>query len=437
MEMSERRRAGDSLARLRTSDAAVGLLLMLLVSFIYALTASYTLAQNNDSRAAAVGAWSVATRGTTVLPEEWPVENISWPVVGDDGAVRVNRFPGVIYWAVPFYYVADVLAGGGTGDVPHPYLLDYRPAAVAAIVAATLAVLVIYLVFLRLVDRRIAFWGALFVAVGTSTWSISGNALWTHGLTQLFLALAVLAIASDRPVLAGAAHGLSIFVRPQTAVTALVIGAGRAIQQRCAGDLIRIGVPSTIGLLAVIAYGWVNFASLSPAAGYTGDAVTNVRDPSVTRLLLGLWGTLFDVRRGLLVYAPFLIVLIPGIHAAWRAAPPWVRSAAAAGVTYQLLHLHLIRFSGGTYFFSYRLPLEMLTLAAPLLLLSFVHTVLGSRLRELAFVIGASMAVGLQFVAVTSLSVDTLVRPTLEPRVAEVCAAAETFECIVDDLLPR
>jgi hypothetical protein len=437
MEMTEMRRAGVSLASLRTSDAVVGLLLVLLVSFVYALTASYSLAQNNDSRAAAVGAWSVATRGTTVLPEEWPVEHISWPVVGDDGAVRVNRFPGVIYWAVPFYYVADVLAGGNTSDVPHPYLLDYRPAAVAAIVAATLAVLVIYLVFLRLVNRRIAFWSALFVALGTSTWSISGNALWTHGLTQLLLALAVLAMASDRPVVAGAAHGLSIVVRPQTAMTALVMGAGRAIQRRSVGDLLRVGLPSAVGLLAVAAYSWINFANPLPTSGYNPYAVTNLADPSAYRLLTGVWGTLFDLRRGLVIHAPFLVVLIAGLRKAWKVAPRWVRSAALAGLAYQLFQLLLNEFSGGTFFFSYRLPLEMLTLAAPLLLLSFIHTVLGSRLRELVFVIGASMAVGLQLVAVTSLSVATLVRPSLEPRVAEVCAAAETFECTVGELLPR
>jgi hypothetical protein len=326
--------------------------------------------------------------------------------------------------------------GEATSDVPHPFLLDYRPAAVAAIVAAALAVFAIYLVFRRLVGQRVAFFGALFVAFGTSTWSISGNALWTHGLTQLFLGLAILALASDRPVLAGSAHGLSIFVRPQTAMAALVMGVGRALHRRDLGDLLRVGIPSLLGLLAVVGYSWINFSNVLPTAGYNQYAVDNLTDPSAFRLLRGIWGTLFDLRRGLVIYAPFLLVLAAGLRTAWRVAPAWARSAAIAGVAYQLFQLQLNEFSGGIFFFAYRLPLEFLTLTAPLLLLSFVHTVVGSRLREIAFVIGASMAFGFQLLGVTSLSVEELVKPVLEPQVAEVCGETSSFDCTVEELLP-
>jgi hypothetical protein len=411
------------------------LALGLVVGALYLLTATYTVAQNNDTRAAAMGAWSLGTRGTTALPSEWPEEGVSWPAVGDDGALRVNRFPGVIFWGAPFY-AADDLLRGGTETVPHPYLLDYRPAGVAAVVAATLAIIVTYLVFLRVVDRRTAWFAALFFAVATSTWSISANALWTHGLTHLFLMLAMLALASERAWLAGAAFGASIVARPHTAVVPLVSGCLRAWQRRDLLDLLRVGLPSAAGVIAVVAYSWVVFRNPLPTAGYEDYAVERLADPQSWRLPHGLLGTvLIDPVRGLLLQAPFVFVLAAGIPAAWRISPPWVRSAAVAGVAYQLFQLQLNDYRGGIFFFSYRLPLEMLVLSSPLLLISFTETVRGSRFREIVFVAAASLAVGWQLVGVTSMSVENMVRPGLEPAVIEVCEQP-TYDCTVEGVLP-
>jgi hypothetical protein len=420
------------LGRYRRAPALV--LLGLVVGSLYLLTATYTVAQNNDSRAAAMGAWSLGTRGTASLPSEWPEEGISWPSLGHDGELRVNRFPGVMYWAAPFYAVNDAVRGGAETPA-HPYLLDYRPAAVAAIVAATLAVLATFLVFVRLVDHRTAWFAALFFAIATSTWSISGNALWTHGLTHLFLMLGTLALASERAWLAGAAYGASIFARPHTAIVPLAVGSWRSWHRRDPLDLLRVGLPSALGLAAVVAYSWINFRNPLPTAGYGDYAVANVSDPISWRLPGGVWGTLVDPMRGLLIQAPFLIVLAAGLPAAWRAAPHWVRSAALAGIGYQLLQLQLNVYTGGIFFFSYRLPLEMLVLTSPLLLLSFTETVLGRRVRELAFVIGASVAVGFQLVGVTSMSVETIVGHFLEPAITEVCEQPE-YDCTVGELLP-
>jgi hypothetical protein len=424
-----------ALTRPPRRESIVALLTLgLLVGSLYLLTATYTVAQNNDTRAAAMGAWSLGTRGTTALPADWPEEGISWPAVGQDGLQRVNRFPGVIFWGAPFYALDD-LARGGTDTPAHPYLLDYRPAAVAAVVAATLAILATYLVFSRLVDRRVAWLAALFFAIGTSTWSISGNALWTHGLTHLFLMLATLALASNRAWLAGGAFGASIFARPHTAIVPLVNGCLQAWRRRDPLDLVRIGVPSALGLAAVVLYSWVYFRNPLPTAGYEDYAVERLSDPISWRLPRGLVGTLVDPLRGLLVQAPFLVVLAAGLPAAWKVAPHWVRSAALAGVAYHLLQMQLNDYTGGIFFFSYRLPLEMLVLSSPLLLLSFMETVLGSRIREIAFVVGASVAVGFQVVGVSSASVEAILRPGLEPAVIGVCEQPE-YDCTSDELLP-
>jgi hypothetical protein len=44
------------------------LTLGLLVGSLYLLTATYTVAQNNDTRAAAMGSWSLGTRGDHCAP---------------------------------------------------------------------------------------------------------------------------------------------------------------------------------------------------------------------------------------------------------------------------------------------------------------------------------------------------------------------------------
>jgi hypothetical protein len=253
----------------------------------------------------------------------------------------------VIFWGAPFYAVDD-LARGGSYAPAHPYLLDYRPAGVAAVVAATFAIFATYLVFVRLVDRRLAWLAALFFAIGTSAWSISGNALWTHGLTHLFLMLATLALASDRAWLAGTAFGASIFARPHTAIVPLVNGGLRAWRRRDPLDLVRVGIPSALGLAAVMLYSWLIFRNPLPTAGYEDYAVERLSDPVSWRLPRGILGTLVHPLRGLLLQAPFLIVLVAGLPAAWKVAPHWVRSAAVAGVAYQLLQLQLNDCMGGS-----------------------------------------------------------------------------------------
>ena len=160
--------------------------------------------------------------------------------------------------------------------------------------ATIFGVLLSYLVFLKLVDWRIAFGAALFLALGTSTWSISGNALWTHGLTHLFLAMGLLLLASERPIAAGASFGFGVFVRPQTAMVELVMGVSRGITNRSIVDVLRVGVPTAVGMAAVALYSWANFGTMLPTSGYSSAAVDKLGDPTRRQLMTDIWGTLFD-----------------------------------------------------------------------------------------------------------------------------------------------
>jgi hypothetical protein len=86
-----------------------------------------------------------------------------------------------------------------------------------------------------------------------------------------------------------------------------------------------------------------------------------------------------------LLLTPFLWLLLPGLPAAWRRSPRWVRSAAVAGLCYAAVQLYLIRFIGGHGFYSYRTMIEPLTFLFPLLVVSYGTWTAAHRVRRAAF----------------------------------------------------
>ena len=116
-------------------------------------------------------------------------------------------------------------------------------------------------------------------------------------------------------------------------------------------------------------------ANRRSSAGYSSSFVDNTQSADVVGYVRNIGMALFSPTRGLLVWSPFLIVLLPGLPAAWRAAPSWVRGGALGGLVYLLVQYKANRYSGGDGFAAYRYPLEALTASAPLLLLSYTEWV--------------------------------------------------------------
>jgi hypothetical protein len=105
--------------------------------------------------------------------------------------------------------------------------------------------------------------------------------------------------------------------------------------------------------------------------------------------------------------APFIVPLLFGVRASWRAAPPWVRCAAVCGVVYLLVEFKSNRFSGGAPFWSYRYPLEGLTLLAPPLLLAWREHVTESARRRAISSALVIFAVALQAVGAICFRSDS------------------------------
>lgn len=335
------------------------------VLVVYMATASLFGPVNGDTYAAAVSSWRLATEGHLYI------DGINLPFavpfqVETTGGTVTDRQPGVIFVAVPAYWLAG-LAGVGQ--------FSLAPAALSSAVVTALSIMVLYNLFLRLVEPLQAFSGAAVAAFATASWSISADSLWPHGPDQLWLGAALLYSANSQYFRSGLGFAVAIITRPVTAVMPLTVGVYRSLTQRHWYPAVAMGAASSCGLVMLVLYNKSVFESYSVTGGYPSTFVNNIAAISGTEYGLNILGTLVSLPRGLLVGSPFLIMLLPGLRRAWRSSPHWVRSAALSGLVYSLLHLRMNRFSGGHAFYGYRYPLEPLMMAAPLLIISWTEWV--------------------------------------------------------------
>ncbi len=328
-------------------------LLLLGLSVLYAVTADYGQ-QSVDPEAAAAAAWHLGTYGTPWL-EGLNLPN-RWLVPGADGHIVSNRFPGIVLLGAPFYALLSWLG---------PDRLWLVPGGIAAAVITASAMTVLYRA-LQPRHRRTALGAVLVLALTTPTWSVSSAALWGHGPAQLAFALALLALSRNRS--AAPWFAMAVLTRPHLAV----VGGLFILVQLRRRD-VRGAVHSSLGVTAGLALYllWNRFlyGHWTVAGGYAGNHLDKSENllGGLRTLPLGI----VSPQRGLLMVSPFLLLLLPGLRRAWRSSPWWYRTAAAAGVVAYLVNVYLVRASGGSAFYGYRLPLESLVLVAPLLLRSF------------------------------------------------------------------
>ena len=85
---------------------------------------------------------------------------------------------------------------------------------------------------------------------------------------------------------------------------------------------------------------------------------------------LGMW---VSPGRGILVWTPVILLLLPALARSWRELPDWAKGLLYAGLFYTLLQASLNRFSGGDFVYGYRLGLEFLACAFPGLVIASRH----------------------------------------------------------------
>jgi hypothetical protein len=312
--------------------------------------------QSPDPVAAALPAWHWAAFHTFYLDHVFT--NNVWVFKAKAHYVS-NRQPGVVFFGIPFYLLLDRTAQ-----------FSMFPAVVASATAAAGAVSFLTLAIRNALGTRIALLAGLVVAFGTATWSVPSDTLWPHGPDQLFMAAAMYFLSRQRTVPASIAIALAVPVRAHLAVLALIAGVWFAVRRRSLKPLAVFGAPSLVALAALSAYNHWLFGTWSLNGGYppyvdqnaTGLGQLTGHFGFATNIL----GSFISLDRGLVIWCPLLVVLGLGLRTAWREAPDWVRISAVAGGLYFLVQMKLNFFSGGDRFWSYRLTIESVTLAAPL-----------------------------------------------------------------------
>jgi hypothetical protein len=306
--------------------ARVGASLLLFLLLLGAYLATGRVHLSGDSLPARYLPWSLLRHGSFALdrfpevyeePRAWAplLDGLPYFVRRHGGHYLSSYSPGPALVALPIVAM-PVLAGAPTAWAPALEKL-------AASVIAALSAAFVFLSLERLVSRRWAVALTLIYGLGTSTLSVSSQALWQHGPTQLAVAVMVWAItgpiAGREAWLAGLAMASAAAIRGSNALLVLPVGLWLVWRHPRLSPWLALGAAPAVA--AVAAYNLAYFGAPTPGgARLTTAPVWTLF--AQTPFLEGLAGVLASPARGLFVYSPVLLFSLAGAALAWRHGPP-------------------------------------------------------------------------------------------------------------------
>ncbi|MGH3656027.1 MAG: hypothetical protein ACRDYW_13020 [Acidimicrobiales bacterium] len=379
-------RAGGRLAD--GSAARTFLVATVPVCAVYAATASWWSAQSPDTFTNLLTARSVADRGSIYLDEDQMLTELAdygVSIVPTGDGHLVGRYPPAAgLHAVPFFLLVrgetqPVSPDPLTRQPPRP-LGEYRvpptwPGALTSVLLAAGAVGMLALTFRLFTNGATAVGAAYLFGLGTSVWSVAADELWQHTTGIFWIALSGYLVARARAGSGALTYGIATAVRPLNAIIGGAVVVREGLSRRWQhGLLLAAGLAG--GLAVVLGTNAVVFGSPSIQGGYrSGDVLSDREGLGALWFPFNYVRGLLHPRYGLLVWSPFLALLLARVHRAWRTAPDWCRGPALGGALYLVVHWTLHRASGGAGFYFYRYPLEPLTAAAPLLVWTYLDQI--------------------------------------------------------------
>jgi hypothetical protein len=250
----------------------------------------------------------------------------------------------------------------------------------------------LYLLLRRKAAPRIALLLTVAYAFGTTTWVISSQALWQHGMAQLLVIGVLLFLTAPstipRALAAGILCGLIAGNRPADAVLAAALGVYALFWAgRRAAAFLAVGAAVPAGL--VLLYNITVVGAISGGYARVGHASRFFSHD----IRSGLAGLLFSPTRGLFVFSPFLLFLV----LAWRYRPPAgeerrLSLAMTAAVVLQILLYALTDWRGGMSWGP-----RFMTDLLPLLVWLLVPVVVTLRgIRRAAFMAAVCVAISIE-----------------------------------------
>ncbi len=233
-----------------------------------------------------------------------------------DGHYRSAYTPGPAVLALPVHALPIAL-----GARPEGGWASALEKLAAAIVTALSAV-VLHRALGQVTGARWALGITLIYAFGTSSWSVSSQALWQHGPSQLFVCLWLLGLVrglGDERHLARAGFfmGAAVAMRSTDLLLALPVVAWIVwTRPALTGRLALWAAPPLGGLVAY------NLLVLGSATGGGGSTTVPAWALfSQVPFHEGVLGVLVSPARGLLVYSPVLALAVVGAVTVWRRGP--------------------------------------------------------------------------------------------------------------------
>lgn len=341
---------------LLTNRARIFLLLFLSLNFLFLLTSSGRV-RTRDELNVDLQAESLATRGSTAVPQV-----ASFFFYGKyDRAGKPQPPYGAAQAAlvVPWYVAGRALLAIVPGIRPGAKNVVSDAAVVAS--SATFSALAAALVFLILarlgISNRVSLLAALMMALATPIFSYS-SWLYSEPLTSALLlaTVAVLFTASDRTlisskqaILGGLFLGIALWVRPTHLIAVPVFLAALVIRDSEKGWRPALLLGAVVALFGV-AYLIRNqhlfgnpFDFGYPAASDGGKNMNSFDTP----LFTGFYGFLLSPGKSIFLFAPPILLAIPGI---WKLARLDRGLAVVAGVTplvYLFFYSSFTQWEGG------------------------------------------------------------------------------------------
>jgi Dolichyl-phosphate-mannose-protein mannosyltransferase len=227
----------------------------------------------------------------------------------------ISSYPiGASLTALPFYLI-PVLFGISHQSPWIPLLEKFSAASIVVLSAFFL-----YLTLRWLTTERTSLVVTGIYAFCTSAFSVSSQALWQHGPSQLFLAIGLYFVIrglqeETSTSWSGFPFGAAILCRPTDVLMVLPIVIYLCLHRRNSLVLwVLCALPPVAFLLA---YNYYYFGSIFNS-GYGTNVLRPLSSYWSTPLFYGLSGVLLSPSKGMFIYSPVFLFSFIGIYLSWR-----------------------------------------------------------------------------------------------------------------------